>query len=133
MQRRNFLKDSLAVSAASLVPSSLLPQKKKAEVNNSDSKPFKLNYGIHDGMFKNSVGDSFIEQIKFAHANGFRAIEDNGMMSRSVDQQKSIGDTLGRLGMTMGVFVLTTDNWHWKTRLTTGKQEWLDKMVKDCK
>ncbi|HZH96825.1 MAG TPA: TIM barrel protein [Flavisolibacter sp.] len=133
MQRRNFLKDSLVVGAASLVSPSLMAQKKKAEVVTSDSKPFKLNYGIHDGMFKNSAGDNFIEQIKFAHANGFRAIEDNGMMGRSVEQQKNIGDTLAKLGMTMGVFVLTSDNWHWKTSLTTGKQEWLDRMVKDCK
>jgi hydroxypyruvate isomerase len=55
------------------------------------------------------------------------------MMGRSVEQQKNIGDTLAKLGMTMGVFVLTSDNWHWKTSLTTGKQEWLDRMVKDCK
>jgi len=133
MQRRNFLKDSLVVGAASLVSSSLFAQGKKADVITSDSKPFKLNYGIHDGMFKSNAGDSFIEQIKFAHANGFRAIEDNGMMSRSVEQQKSIGDTLAKLGMTMGVFVLTSDNWHWKTSLTSGKQEWLDRMVKDSK
>jgi hydroxypyruvate isomerase len=94
MQRRNFLKDSLVVGAASLVSPSLMAQKKKAEVVTSDSKPFKLNYGIHDGMFKNSAGDNFIEQIKFAHANGFRAIEDNGMMGRSVEQQKNIGEGL---------------------------------------
>jgi hydroxypyruvate isomerase len=35
--------------------------------------------------------------------------------------------------MTMGVFVITSDNWHWKTSLTTGKQEWIDKMISDCK
>ena len=35
--------------------------------------------------------------------------------------------------MTMGVFVITSDNWHWKTSLTTGKQEWIDLMIKDCK
>jgi hydroxypyruvate isomerase len=33
----------------------------------------------------------------------------------------------------MGVFVITSDNWHWRTSLTTGKQEWTDKMIKDCK
>jgi hydroxypyruvate isomerase len=33
----------------------------------------------------------------------------------------------------MGVFVITSDNWHWKTSLTTGRQEWLDLMIKDCK
>ncbi len=98
-----------------------------------DEKTFHLNYAVHDGMFKNNAGDDFIEQIKFAHSAGFRAIEDNGMMGRPADQQKKIGDTLARLGMNMGVFVITSDNWHWKTSLTTGKQEWIDKMVKDCK
>ena len=55
-----------------------------------DVKPFHLNYGIHDGMFKNHVGPDFVEQIKFAHSMGFRAIEDNGMMARPVEQQKLI-------------------------------------------
>jgi len=98
-----------------------------------DVKPFHLNYGIHDGMFKNHAGPDFVEQIKFAHSMGFRAIEDNGMMARPVEQQKLIGDTLAKLGMTMGVFVITSDNWHWKTSLTTGKQEWIDLMIRDCK
>ncbi len=64
---------------------------------------------------------------------GFRSIEDNGMMGRNADQQKKIGDTLAKLGMDMGVFVITSDSWHWKTSLTTGKQEWIDKMMNDCK
>lgn len=98
-----------------------------------DNKPFHLNYGFHDGMFKNHAGNDFVEQIKFAHSMGFRSIEDNGMMKRTPEEQTKIGDTLARLGMTMGVFVITTDNWHWKTTLTTGKQEWIDLMVKDCK
>ena len=95
-------------------------------------KPFNLNYAFHDGMFKNNGGNDFIDQIKFAHDRGFRSIEDNGMMSRPVEQQKKIGDTLAQLGMTMGVFVITSDSWHWKTSLATGKQEWTDKMIKDC-
>ncbi|HVF97712.1 MAG TPA: TIM barrel protein [Flavisolibacter sp.] len=133
MQRRHFLKNGLVAGAATLTSSSILARENTLSPAHSDSKPFKLNYAIHDGMFKNNAGDDFIEQIKFAHANGFRAIEDNGMMSRPVAKQKEIGDTLARLGMTMGVFVLTSDNWHWKTSLASGKQEWLDKMVKDCK
>jgi len=96
-------------------------------------KPFNLNYAFHDGMFKNHGGNDFIDQIKFAHAKGFRSIEDNGMMSRPAEQQKKIGDTLAQLGMTMGVFVITSDSWHWKTSLATGKQEWTDRMIKDCK
>lgn len=96
-------------------------------------KPFNLNYAFHDGMFKNHGGNDFIDQIKYAFDMGFRSIEDNGMMARPVEQQKKIGETLAKLGMTMGVFVITSDSWHWKTSLTTGKQEWIDKMVKDCK
>ena len=103
------------------------------ESPDDDAKPFRLNYGIHDGMFKNHAGSDFVEQIKFAHSMGFRAIEDNGMMGRPVAQQQLIGDTLAKLGMTMGVFVITSDNWHWKTSLTTGRQEWSDLMMKDCK
>jgi len=100
---------------------------------NTDEKTFNLNYAIHDGMFENLAGKDFIEQIKFAHSQGFRAIEDNGMMGRPVEEQKKIGDTLAKLGMTMGVFVITSKNWHWITSLTTGKQEWTDLMIKDCK
>ncbi|HEY0057892.1 MAG TPA: TIM barrel protein [Flavisolibacter sp.] len=133
MQRRHFLKNGLVAGAATLTSSSLLAREEGAKTVISDSKPFKLNYAIHEGMFKNSAGADFIEQIKFAHANGFRAIEDNGMMGRPVAKQKEIGDTLARLGMTMGVFVLTSDSWHWKTSLASGKQEWIDRMVKDCK
>lgn len=96
-------------------------------------KTFNLDYAFHDGMFKNHGGNDFIEQIKFAHSMGFRSIEDNGMMGRPVEMQKKIGETLASLGMRMGVFVITSDSWHWKTSLTTGKQEWIDKMIKDCK
>ncbi len=132
MERRNFLKQS-ALASASLIGFSSLQAAPKTQALTKAEKPFNLNYAIHDGMFKNSAGENFIDQIKFAYDMGFRSIEDNGMMGRTVDQQKKIGDTLAKLGMTMGVFVITSDNWHWKTSLTTGKQEWIDKMISDCK
>ena len=99
----------------------------------TEAKPFNLDYAFHDGMFKNHGGEDFLEQIKWAYDQGFRSIEDNGTMGRTVEQQKKIGDLLAKLGMRMGVFVITSDSWHWKTSLTTGKQEWIDKMMKDCK
>ncbi|HEU4634313.1 MAG TPA: TIM barrel protein [Flavisolibacter sp.] len=132
MERRNFLKQS-ALASASLVGFSSLQAAPKTGTITKAENPFHLNYAIHDGMFRNSAGENFIDQIKFAYDMGFRSIEDNGMMDRSVDQQKKIGDTLAKLGMTMGVFVITSDNWHWKTSLTTGRQEWIDKMIADCK
>lgn len=134
MQRRKFMQQSFLAGAALLTSagSAVASNVASNNIRNTDEKTFHLNYGIHDGMFKNHAGNDFIEQIKFAHSMGFRSIEDNGMMGRPVDQQKKIGETLASLGMTMGVFVLTSDNWHWKTSLTTGKQEWIDRMIKDC-
>src|SRR5258708_1964323 len=132
MQRRKFLQQSLMTSGALLSAPTLFASNKK-EVIAVEEKTFNLNYAIHDGTFRNLAGDDFIEQIKFAHSMGFRSIEDNGMMARSVEVQKKIGDTLAKLGMSMGVFVITSQNWHWKTSLASGKQEWIDLMIKDCK
>jgi hydroxypyruvate isomerase len=133
MQRRKFMQQAFLAGGALFVPAAGAIARDDDRNNLPDEKPFNLNYGIHDGMFKNHAGADFIDQIKFAHSMGFRSIEDNGMMGRTPDQQKKIGDTLAKLGMTMGVFVVTSDNWHWKTTLTTGKQEWIDKMEKDCR
>ena len=134
MQRRRFLKQGFAASAAALLAPAAIGSESKDNVQNTlAEKPFNLNYAFHDGMFRHHAGADFIEQIKFAHSMGFRSIEDNGMMGRTPEMQKKIGDTLKSLGMQMGVFVITTDNWHWKTTLATGKQEWIDKMEKDCR
>ena len=132
MQRRNFLKQGFAAGAASLVSSSILANQNKNWGSTFDNKPFKLNYAFHDGMFKNSGGDDFIEQIKFGHSVGFRSIEDNGMMKRPVELQEKIGKTLASLGMQMGVFVIDGGE-NWKTSLATGKQEFKDVFLKTCK
>lgn len=129
MQRRNFLKSSSLFGAAMLPGLSALSSDSAAPVA---GKTFNLNYAFHDGMFANHAGKDFIDQIKWAHDQGFRGIEDNGMMSRTPEMQAKIGETLASLGMTMGVFVITTDSWHWKLSLTTGKQEFKDVIVRDC-
>jgi len=132
MQRRKFMQQSLLAGGGLLSASSLLA--KQPMLNDTeDPQPFKCNYGIHDGMFKNHAGADFVDQIKFAHSMGFRAIEDNGMMSRTAEQQKRIGDTLAQLGMTMGVFVVEFDKWPLSTSLTGGKKEWKDKFIQYCK
>jgi len=132
MERRKFIRNSFLASAATFAVGQSFGGHKNG-IYLTESKPFNLDYAFHDGMFKNNAGEDFLEQIKWAHEQGFRSIEDNGMMARPVDQQKKIGDLLAKLGMRMGVFVITSDSWHWKTSLTTGKQEWIDKMMKDCK
>lgn len=138
MERRKFMQQSFLTGASLAMPAMMLGAD-NATTNDryangtAADKPFNLDYAFHDGMFKNSGGADFIDQIKFAYDRGFRSIEDNGMMGRPVEQQKKIGDTLAKLGMRMGVFVITSNQWHWKTTLTTGKQEWIDLMIKDCK
>jgi len=94
--------------------------------------PFHLNYGIHDGMFKNSAGGDFIDQIKFAYDQGFRAIEDNGMMRRTPEEQQKIGDALAKLGMSMGVFVLDKGG-NGANSLATGKPEFLEIFLAGCR
>jgi hydroxypyruvate isomerase len=131
MQRRSFITRGGLAGAALLSGAGVMGSDKPG--NNLPDKPFNLDYAFHDGMFSNLAGKDFIDQIKFAHDKGFRSIEDNGMMSRSREEQERIGKTLADLGMRMGVFVVTSDSWHWKTSLATGKQEWKDRMVKDCK
>ena len=129
MERRGFLRNSAFAGAAVLPGLSLFGNEKRTELQ----RPFNLNYGFHDGMFAAHAGKDFIDQIKFAHEHGFRSIEDNGMMDRTPEMQAKIGDTLAKLGMQMGVFVITTNGWHWKMSLATGKQEFKDLIVRDCK
>lgn len=134
MKRRSFMQQSL-LTAGTLVSGSAWARSGSfdgATANNAE-KPFNLSYATHDGMFRNSAGASFLDQIRFAYDMGFRAVEDNGMMERSAAEQQQIGDLLAKLGMRMGVFVITSDSWHWKTSLTTGKQEFIDRMEKDCR
>lgn len=132
MQRRKFMQYSLSAGGTFFTSASAYADIAKNNISDYE-KQFHLNYGIHDGTFRNIAGDDFIDQINYAHSIGFRAIEDNSMMARPEEMQKKIGATLAKLGMSMGVFVLTSDNWHWKTSLATGKQIWIDVMIKDCK
>ena len=129
MQRRNFIKNAFAGTASIAALSSAFTTQAAAL---PASKPFKLNFAPHDGMFKNHGGADFIDQIKWMNDQGFKAIEDNGMLGRSVADQEKIGKLLSSLGMTMGVFVVDGGE-NWKTSLTTGKKEFIDNFVKTCK
>lgn len=117
-----------AAAGAGIIASSFANAKDKKK----NTETFHLNYGIHHGMFENSAGKNFIDQIKFAYDNGFRSIEDNGYMDRDIAEQKKIGDTLASLGMNMGVFVVNFDHWPVQTSLCSGKKEWKEKFLKSC-
>jgi len=131
MQRRKFVHHSL-LAGASLFAAPALKAAKKDNPEPFAEKPFNLLYGTHDGMFKNTAGKDFIDQIKYAYDMGFRAIEDNGMMGRPVEQQTKIGETLAKLGMTMGVFVVDKGG-NGANTLAAGKQEYVDIFLNGCK
>ena len=133
MERRQFMERSALASASLLGSSSLLAEgpKKKSKDLSKPENPFHLYYGIHDGMFKNSAGNEFTDQLKFAYDMGFRAMEDNGMMGRTPEAQKKIGDTMASLGMKMGVFVLDKGG-NGANSLTTGKPEFTEIFLKGC-
>lgn len=129
MKRRNFIQTGFTAVASALTIGSASATEFKPAVA---GKPFKLNYAPHDGMFKNHGGADFVDQIKFMADQGFRGIEDNGLLGRPIAEQERIGKTLAQLGMTMGVFVIDGGD-NWKTSLTTGKQEFKDVFIKTCK
>jgi hydroxypyruvate isomerase len=92
-----------------------------------------MNYAPHFGMFKNHAGADEIDQLKFMYDMGFRSLEDNGLMGRTPEMQTKIGDTLAKLGMTMGVFVIQYEGFFDKQTMTTGSKEWAETFTKSCK
>ena len=126
MKRRDFLRTGIAGAAA--LAASPAPAHTAAAVR-PGAPTFKLNYAPHFGMFEAHAGKDLLAQLRFMADQGFRALEDNGMMGRPVEVQERIGNELNRLGMTMGVFVIDGGD-NWKISLTTGKPEFLDNFVK---
>ena len=98
MDRRAFLAAAMAAGAATISTAT------KSEAA-SMGKKFKMKYAPHFGMFRHHAGEDLLDQIKFMADVGFTAMEDNGMMRRSVDVQKKIAQQMSKLDMTMGVFV----------------------------
>jgi hydroxypyruvate isomerase len=143
MKRKKFIRHSVLAGASLLTAGTAAAAATSADAHSTAASaakgatgapgtPFHLNYGTHDGMFKNSAGNDFIDQIKFAYDQGFRAIEDNGMMKRPPEEQQKIGDALAKLGMSMGVFVLDKGG-NGANSLATGKPEYLDIFLKGCR
>jgi len=111
-----------------LTPIALMAREVSEDSENG--KPFKLNYAFHDGMFKYNAGKDFSDQIRYGYDQGFRAIEDNGMMDRPPADQEKIGNLLTKLNMSMGVFVHGFDHWPVSVSLCSGDISWRDKFIK---
>ncbi len=134
INRRNFLTKAVGtVAATSLGAADVLagPSGITSQISNAPHK-YKLLYAPHFGMFENSAGKDLFDQLKFMADNGFMALEDNGMMGRTVETQKKLGEIMAKLGMKMGVFVIDGGD-NWKISLTTGKAEFKEKFLKTCR
>jgi hydroxypyruvate isomerase len=130
MERRSFLRNTAGTIAALGLVGSTKAFASVAE--SSNIAPFKLKYAPHLGMFKNSAGEDLIDQIKFMVDQGFTAFEDNGMMGRDIALQTKIGETLAKLNMTMGVFVVDKGG-NMANTLAAGKPEFVDIFLDGCR
>jgi hydroxypyruvate isomerase len=130
MERRGFIKrlglGAAAVSAASALPLSAFAKGKVA------SAPFKLDFAPHFGMFKQHAPGGIVDELRFMADQGFRSLEDNGLLKRPIAEQELIGKTLADLGMRMGVFVVDGGD-NWKVSLASGKAEFMDNFLATCR
>jgi len=108
MERRNFLRNittgSLALSGFT---GTILTSGSNGALSNA--KQFRLKYAPGLGMFKEHAGDDPVDQIRFIHDQGFRAVFDNGLMNKEPAMQEKIAGELARRGMDLGPFVLYAD------------------------
>lgn len=99
---------------------------------NKAAAPFNMKYAPHFGMFSNHAGDDLLDQLTYMHEQGFRALEDNGMMGRTPEMQEKIGKKLTDLGMEMGVFVLDKGGNSANT-LAAGNPDYIKIFLDGCK
>jgi hydroxypyruvate isomerase len=126
--RRTFLARALQTSALVTVAAATTGAPKRP----AGGRRFKRMYAPHFGMFEQHAGPDLVAQLEFMAAQGFTALEDNGLMGRPVEVQEKIGATLARLGMTMGVFVIDGGD-NWKPSLTTGDAGFREKFLQTCR
>ena len=106
VSRRRFLGGAAAAAAGlSLAPGSLVSSPRRT----GGGEKFKLKYAPGLGMFSGHAGKDPIDNIKFAHDQGFRAVFDNGLMGKPPELQEKIASELNRLNMDLGPFVAYAD------------------------
>jgi hydroxypyruvate isomerase len=127
MSRRAFVAGAVAagVAASPHVALGIQP-------SGHGDRTFKLKYAPHLGMFQNHAGEDPIDQLRFMADEGFTGFEDNGMMGRPVEVQERIGRELERLGITMGVFVVSMAT-SWKPSFVTRDPGVREQFLSDCR
>jgi hydroxypyruvate isomerase len=109
--RRDFIRKATAAGAAIMAAPAVFGSEafsKKHKASDTVA-PFKLKYAPSFGMFSEHAGTDLVDNIKFCYDQGFRAMFDNGLPGRSVEDQTKIAGEMQRLGMLLGPFVLYAD------------------------
>ena len=136
MNRREFVRGTAAAAALTMVPEAVArgATTTAPATSGSQPKPFKLRYAFDAGQFSNHAPGGVIDELKFAHDQGFTAMEDNRMKGRPVAEQEAIAREMQRLGMTMGIFV-NNGQTGFKPggSLTTGKPEERDAFLAEVR
>jgi len=132
MDRKKFLSNTALAAAGLTVGSGSVLAENLNSTAASPKEPFKLNYAPHFGMFEKNAGEDLIDQLKFMHEHGFRAMEDNGMKGRDISTQEKIAQEMSKSNMAMGVFVAHNIYWD-EPNLTNGKLELREEFLKDIK
>ena len=128
VDRRGFVQTA-ALAGVSLAASGALGSAQGV----TSPRKFKLSYAPHFLMFKEHANQGgLVAELEFMAAEGFTALEDNGLKGRSVTDQELIGKTLARLNMRMGVFVAHTISWS-EPHLATGDAAIRDAFVQQVR
>ena len=110
MERRNFIRAaSLGGLALTGIPGTLTASSALYGSGESNLNKFKLKYAPTFGDFREHAGNDLIDQIRFIHDQGFRAIFDNNLIKKEPALQEKIANELDRLGMDLGPFALYAD------------------------
>lgn len=110
MKRRNFIRTTaLGGLAMTGMSGAFAASAASPGAKTSNKSKFNLKYAPSLGTFKEHAGNDPIDQIRFMHDQGFRAIFDNGLMNKEPAMQEKIANELDRLGMDLGPFVLYAD------------------------
>jgi hydroxypyruvate isomerase len=109
MERRNFIRNAALSGVALTGISSFAAAAAPPDAKMSNKAKFNLKYAPSFGTFREHAGNDPIDQIRFMHDQGFRAIFDNGLMGKEPALQEKIANELDRLGMDLGPFVLYAD------------------------
>lgn len=111
MERRIFIQNAaLGGIAFSGISGSFAASAVSSRTGMFNTGKFKLKYAPRFGTFTEHAGENLIDQIKFMHDQGFRALFDNGLMNKEPAMQEKIANELDRLGMDLGPFVLYSNN-----------------------